>query len=101
MKKQHAKKWIKALRSGEYKQAQGFLEHKGHFCCLGVLDNLYPKMNLSGGHEGYLDNFFKIGLNSSSGYLIESHWSLAELNDNGYTFDEIADVIQIEYVEGL
>ena len=30
-------KWVAALRSGEYKQAQGHLKDKVGYCCLGVL----------------------------------------------------------------
>lgn len=29
--------WVEALRSGKYKQGQGFLEADGCNCCLGVL----------------------------------------------------------------
>lgn len=37
-----ARKWVKALRSGKYKQGKGKLEYIGHdghssYCCLGVL----------------------------------------------------------------
>lgn len=37
--------WIKALRSGEYKQAQNKLKNtqKNSFCCLGVLCDLAAK----------------------------------------------------------
>jgi hypothetical protein len=31
------KRWVEALRSGEFKQGQGYLEYEGKFCCLGVL----------------------------------------------------------------
>ena len=46
MRKDVAKKWIKALKSGKYKQGTGFLKHynsKGEakHCCLGVLCELY------------------------------------------------------------
>jgi hypothetical protein len=46
MKKEIAKKWVKALRSGKYKQGQSWLKQydkKGqeHHCCLGVLCELY------------------------------------------------------------
>ena len=35
-------KWLTALRSGEYEQAQHELHtHDHHFCCLGVLCDLY------------------------------------------------------------
>lgn len=42
------KKWVKALRSGKFKQGQGTLKHydrKGQakHCCLGVLCELYNK----------------------------------------------------------
>lgn len=36
-------KWLEALRSGEYKQARGQLQHKHGFCCLGVLCDIYAK----------------------------------------------------------
>lgn len=46
MKKEIAKKWIKALRSGKYTQGKNYLLHfnkKGEpkHCCLGVLCELY------------------------------------------------------------
>lgn len=46
MKKEIAKKWVKALRSGKYNQGQGCLKqttsnNKTFHCCLGVLCELY------------------------------------------------------------
>lgn len=46
MKKDIAKKWVRALRSGKYKQAKGVLKTKTKtgrvsHCCLGVLCELY------------------------------------------------------------
>lgn len=44
MKKEIKKKWVKALRSGKYKQAKGTLnDGEGGFCCLGVLCDIYGK----------------------------------------------------------
>lgn len=48
MKKRVLTKWLKALRSGEYKKGRGALcriDKKGNesFCCLGVLCDLYNK----------------------------------------------------------
>jgi len=40
MNKLIADKWVKALRSGEYKQTQNMLEDNNSFCCLGVLCKL-------------------------------------------------------------
>lgn len=46
MKKDVAKKWVKALRSGKYKQGECYLKQhhyngKSSHCCLGVLCELY------------------------------------------------------------
>jgi hypothetical protein len=46
MKQNIMKRWIKALRSGKYKQGQGTLKQynskgQAHHCCLGVLCELY------------------------------------------------------------
>lgn len=40
MKKELKKAWIKALRSGEYKQGTNFLCAEGKYCCLGVLADI-------------------------------------------------------------
>jgi hypothetical protein len=101
MKKHHARKWIKALRSGKYKQGTNYLCKDGEYCCLGVLDEIFPEMELNGGSDTTLKNYSKIGLRAADGFIPDSQESLADLNDIGYTFDEIADIIQIEYVEGL
>jgi len=38
------KEWVKALRSGEYKQGQSYLRNRDNkFCCLGVLCDLTNK----------------------------------------------------------
>jgi hypothetical protein len=37
LQKVYVDKWVKALRSDEYKQTQGKLKGEGGFCCLGVL----------------------------------------------------------------
>lgn len=41
MKQAIAKRWIKALRSGKYKQTQRVLKDDKGYCCLGVLSDLY------------------------------------------------------------
>lgn len=35
------KKWLAALRSGEYKKAKRRLRYGDHYCCLGILCDLY------------------------------------------------------------
>lgn len=43
MNKRIKKKWLKALRSGEYTQTRGVLHNDNGFCCLGVLCDIYAK----------------------------------------------------------
>lgn len=44
MNKQIKARWVKALRSGKYKQARGVLKNKeGAMCCLGVLTDLFVR----------------------------------------------------------
>ncbi|NBP02395.1 MAG: hypothetical protein EBU90_20210 [Proteobacteria bacterium] len=48
MRKIIAKKWVKALRSGKYKQGKGYLKqftskNEPRHCCLGVLCELYDQ----------------------------------------------------------
>lgn len=118
MKKEHAIKWIKALRSGKYKQGDtGYLCINDGYCCLGVLDAIFPKLKLSDGDNACLPHYSKIGLQDEYGTIcdMDTRWchtvSFADLNDctgaitdnikRRLSFDEIADIIQIEYVEGL
>lgn len=37
------RKWVDALRSGEYEQGRGGLRHHDKYCCLGVLTDLYHR----------------------------------------------------------
>src|SRR5690348_18296721 len=45
MNQEIKKKWVKALRSGEYKQGTSLLYNSANetYCCLGVLCDLYTK----------------------------------------------------------
>lgn len=49
------KLWLKALRSGKYKQGQGQLKCGDKFCCLGVLCDLHSKET----GEEWLGNTYK------------------------------------------
>lgn len=46
MNKDIKKEWIEALRSKEYVQGNGYLNHEGEHCCLGVLCELYVDRGL-------------------------------------------------------
>lgn len=106
MKTELKKRWLEALRSGEYKQGQRRLRNNSdEHCCLGVLCDLIDPGAWESGMEGYrwkeghsglipdatLD---RIGLRSSD------QATCARLNDHGNSFDVIASWIE-KYVETL
>lgn len=114
MNKEHVQLWVKALRSGAYKQATGALTRInldesviGH-CCLGVACEVYQKevgdlaVRANGGHKVYdssaanLPKRVKIWL---GGDILEP--ALVEMNDHhGSSFEQIADYIEETYLEG-
>lgn len=101
----NAKKWVAALRSGEYKQCKNRLAHAGRFCCLGVACDISSVPRSVWGKNATLP-YPVIGLRDEQGsYLLSgtglSHGCLSGLNDwDNKTFEEIADVIESE-PEGL
>jgi len=82
--------WINALRSGEYKQGFGTLYADGCFCCLGVGANVKGASaeQLKGWCYMPGDTQFQVDLNA------EELIGLANMNDTGLTFPEIADYIE-------
>lgn len=104
------KKWIDALRSGEYKQTKGCLENNDGNCCLGVAVRvIVPNKNLN------LDGQYLYGVcinnqdqpeapewlkNIQYDFASKSGTGLIRLNDEAnFTFDEIADLLQLVYIE--
>jgi hypothetical protein len=113
MNKRIGKIWIEALRSGEFSQVEEVLKSSHGHCCLGVLCELYTKETeqqvfnkLDDGQYSRIDNsddedlpdFVRdwAGMKSNHGVLPEIHPfnSLAEMNDDGIDFNEIANVIE-------
>jgi hypothetical protein len=105
------KRWVDALRSGEYKQGQECLHDSSNnsFCCLGVLTDLYIKeygqqWNKPDGDTqltfedqgGVLPGsvITWAGLNMASPYV--NGCDIASHNDNGATFDILAEMIEAE-----
>ena len=126
---QARKLWVSALKGGYYKQTVGYLHTKkdgqDKFCCLGVACELYKELegNINceeqqnedqtvigyGPLEGYISTQILpplvqnwLGLESDAGIFQgnELENSLVDLNDSGFSFKEIADVIEKE-PEGL
>lgn len=101
----HVKKWIAALRSGEYEQTTEVLKNDEGFCCLGVACDI-SKLSEWGLISEYLDETALLpgavekyfGLRDSTGsfWKGENHFSLTGMNDDGMRFEEIADVIEEE-----
>lgn len=117
----NAKKWIKALRSRKYKQATGRLaaierdgdkEPKIQYCCLGVACDLAVKAGIKisvkkfsdeiefGGQSYFLPEQVRIwlGLRTNRGHFEQRNreTDLADLNDEGKSFHQIARIIERE-----
>lgn len=114
MNKEIAKKWVKALRSGKYKQGKGFLRTtKNEYCCLGVLCEIHRTVHKKNkwvtkdGVKFYMQTEAALpktvmkwaNVKRQFGSL-SSETTLAALNDNGKTFNQIADIIE-KRVEAL
>lgn len=94
----NAKKWVSALRSGEFEQGKGQLRRHEGLCCLGVACELavkdgvipdYDPDHIALPHEvqawlGLTSNCGKYGINLF----------LTNDNDRGDSFTEIADTIE-------
>ncbi len=122
MNKDIKKRWIEALRSGEYEQAKSELRNNicnsvsgaiiaSKFCCLGVLCDIHSKETntewlgeyyLSGGEFLPTEVREWAGLEGrnplipSAKIANEGPTSLTAANDDGFTFPQIADIIEKE-----
>lgn len=94
--------WIPALRSGQYEQGVGKLHDKDNrFCCLGVAcDLLKDKLSLEV-REGtcsykydYSEVYLPEAVENYIGLIDTSQDELANLNDTGNTFNQIADALE-------
>ena len=105
--KELRRKWLRALRSGRYKQGRGVLcriidDNRYEYCCLGVLCiSLRQPMK----KYEYKDNLMKFGkyeviycLDDETQEKLEiSHNmvdKLMDMNDGGKSFKEIADYLE-------
>lgn len=102
--------WVQALRSGEYRQTKNYLSTDDGYCCLGVLCEVAIADGLEIDCQDYGTVFYDgedailpqsvqewadLGqANPSIDWEADDVCSLAELNDHGGTFDEIALVIE-------
>lgn len=96
-------KWLKALRSGRYKQTIMTLRNKSalekgyRYCCVGVACNIVdPKQWASQGPTKFSwGRVFASGLDRLPFLNEDTFRELADLNDNkGWNFNQIADWIE-------
>lgn len=113
-------KWVTALRSGEFEQGTDYLNNEEKFCCLGVLSELAVRDGVIAPpthvESSWKDEGHATGLayDGQRHHLPESvaEWAglsdgdlwdqnpyvgdetVADLNDGGASFPEIADLIE-------
>lgn len=110
--------WVVALRSGDFSQGKGSLKRKAgdgfNHCCLGIACELNSISNEENDHSKPSDRcsyLFDFGTQATSSFP-DSSWfkrvygfipfndfggdrtALSNLNDDGYSFAQIADVIE-------
>lgn len=107
MNKQVKKDWVKALRSGKYKQGFKALKIEDRFCCLGVLCDLHLQKHgakwekkESTNYEEYLGGDVSLPKEvvewaklSKDEFAIDID-ALIGKNDKGESFEEIANLIE-------
>lgn len=100
-RKEVLKLWVEALESGKYEQVSSVLRKKTDgqyaYCCLGVLCQLAE----NDGGQAYNDsdeyaNTIDFPPPKMMDFVFDLEFceSLAEMNDSGHTFKEIAKVIR-------
>lgn len=111
MKAELKKKWVEALRSRKFKQGQAALKEtisgekdKYTYCCLGVLHEVsggkwhqfynYPTYFTGVKHTSNASNVFLDGKCFSQGLTRDEQNKLAEMNDDGKKFYQIANWIE-------
>ena len=105
--------WTRRLESGDYLQGRGKLQEQDRYCCLGVLCEIAVEQGvirqpmMVGGVVTY-DNYNTAHLPYSVAYWsgitpegrlsrkVDGWEDLTQLNDNGYTFKQIAEVIRTD-----
>jgi hypothetical protein len=118
MNTQIKQQWIEALKSKEYQQTTTYLRTEQGYCCLGVLCDLYAKEHddvewdeSNGDDYGFLDEIqilpIKVmqwaGLSNTDPHYVvadeetgERNIYLSMVNDEGSSFEEIAQLIEAQ-----
>jgi len=101
----YMQKWIKALRSGKYKQGKHRLRtaKTGGYCCLGVACSVLAKEtgNKTNSFSNHKTLNYSGYLNARGEKLLRIKGvqaTLSHMNDSqNYTFEQIADFLEKKY----
>jgi hypothetical protein len=103
--KELARKWVEALRSGNYEQAKFNLQLNGKFCCLGVLCEISGlEKKTTKGYTIYKHNeqvaaiILPLSFRSEIGLPGWIEARLTKMNDSGDSFEQIALYIEKEFL---
>jgi hypothetical protein len=109
------KKWIKALRSGEYTQTTSYLHNREGSCCLGVaaqefITDFVVVAEVPASYKYGMSTSYSGENKSAPGYVVDAlglydeegnpaqyssrKEALVVLNDEGRSFGEIADILE-------
>ncbi len=112
IQKRRIKKFLKALRSGTYKQAKGALSENGGFCCLGVACDLYRKdkdlkspsiaaLKWNDRYEGKLPHFVRdyYGFDDENPDLSNDISAIANNDELDNSFETIANLFEEKYLK--
>lgn len=106
MKQDLKQAWLAALRSGKYRQGQGALKSVGgSYCCLGVLCEVAglkeKQLSCGSAAKAFIDktgdydvSYLPDGFAHEVDISATKQSALAEMNDDGKTFEQIADYIE-------
>ena len=92
------RKWVEALRSGKYSQCRDALRKESDYCCLGVLCDLQApeewRNEMGIFKHRYEQGIPDEGIRGPARLKYDDASDLAEMNDSGKSFAEIADYIE-------
>jgi hypothetical protein len=109
IKKSDIKKWVKALRSGEYSQCRDQLQTTSGHCCLGVACEVFIRnpirenrllKGVTPEEQLFAPKWLKqINDDFDKKVFGDRDWMIEKLNDREQlTFDEIADCLEAVYI---
>lgn len=91
------KRWVAALRSGDYEQGKSQLRNiKNEYCCLGVLCDVIDPTQWGKNYHGKWGYPHETTL-EFAGIEFDFAEELASINDRGVSFQEISNIIEEHY----